>query len=79
MRWPWSRGAAAGGDAARLTPLDRIDIEGLADLEVLELDDYGRRLGPPEMLPPASIRELGYSTASDGTGVAGLWRVLAER
>ena len=76
MRWPWSRSAAVASSAGRIAPLDGVDVE---DLEVVELDGDGRRVGALDPLFPAPIRELGYSTGPDGTGVAGIWRVLAER
>jgi hypothetical protein len=76
MRWPWARSATVAADAGRLAPLERVDVEGL---EILELDDDDRRVGAPEPPPRTPIRELGYATGGDGTGVAGLWQVLAER
>ena len=76
MLRPWSRNAAVAPDEGGLATLDHIDVD---DLEVLELDDDGRWVGPLEERPRASIPELGYSMARDGTGVAPIWQLIAER
>lgn len=70
MRWPWRARRDPGPPAV---PLDEIDPTAL---EILELDDGGHRIGPPDPADDA-LREVAYERRMpDPTGLAGLWEAI---
>jgi hypothetical protein len=70
MRWPWR---ARRDPVPPVLPLDDIDP---ATLEILELDDAGHRIGPPDAADDA-LREVAYERRlPDPAGLAGLWEAL---